>query len=269
MPAYTFSTVKIVAHAVRGEPVNVGVLLYDPARRLLYRRITDNWAEVRRRTGIESLPDLGALSKPGPVDADDGCLDDLSNNAPPSGIVVTRPRALVPFDGYRDALEWAFNSQISVPDGEGAQEAEIADGIMVGLVRDARFPPGCYSRWHMFSDAKVPIRFPHVFKKGGAPHAAVFPVSLDGQDALARTEQRLYEIMSIREWTGCRMDFTMFAVRGGGGPPAARPGASRCVAMAEARGVAVAHGDGIRGVLDGIRRRVAPPPAAGGRGAAA
>lgn len=266
MPAYAFSTVKIVAHAVRDEPVNIGILLYDPARRLLYRRITDNWEEVRRRTGIESLPDLGALSKRGPVDAEDGCLDALSNSTLPSGIVVTRPRALTPFDGHLDALEWAFNSQISVPDGEGAQEAEIADGIMAGLVRDARFPHGCYSRWHEFSGAKVPIRFPHVFKKGGAPHAAVFPVSLDGQAALARTEQRLYEIMSIREWTDYKIDFTMFAVHGGGGPRAVAPDASKCVAMAEARGVAVAHGDGIRGVLDGIRRRVAPPPAAGGRG---
>lgn len=59
MADYTFSTVKIVAHAMRGEPVNVGVVLYDPAKRLLYRRITDNWAEVRRRAGDESLPDLG------------------------------------------------------------------------------------------------------------------------------------------------------------------------------------------------------------------
>ena len=124
---YTFSTVKIVAHAARGESVNIGVLLYDPAKRLLYRKITDNWAEVRRRTGVESLPDLGAVSGPGPVDADDGYLDALSDSSPPSGIVVTKPRSLMPFDGRLEALEWAYRSQVGVPDGEPGQRAGRAD----------------------------------------------------------------------------------------------------------------------------------------------
>lgn len=260
MADYTFSTVKIVAHAARGESVNIGILLYDSTKRLLYRRITDNWAEVRRRTGVESLPDLGALSGPGPVDADDGYLDSLSDNALPSGIVVTKPRALMPFNGHRDALEWAFASQVGVPDAEAGRKTETADSVLAGLVRNARFPPGCYARWHEFSTARVPIRFPHVFKRDAMPHAAIFSVSLAQQTALAYTEQRLYEVMSIREWTDYSIDFAMFAVHAKSRPSAAHPDASKCIAMAKARNVSVVDSDGIRDVLDGIRRRVAPAP---------
>lgn len=91
---------------------------------------------------------------------------------------MTRPRALVPFDGYQDALEWAFNSQISVPD------VGAADAALAGLVGDARFPPGCYSQWHVFSGARVPIRFPHVFKKGGGRAPRCFPSPSTGKTRL-------------------------------------------------------------------------------------
>ena len=67
------------------------------------------------------------MSGRGPVDADDGCLDALSDSAPPSGIAVTKPRSLVPFDGCLEALEWAHSSQAGVPDGEPGQRAGRAD----------------------------------------------------------------------------------------------------------------------------------------------
>ena len=63
------------------------------------------------------------MSRPGPVDADDGYLDALSDSAPPCGIVVTKPRSLMPFDGYLEALEWAYRSQVGVPDGGPGRRA--------------------------------------------------------------------------------------------------------------------------------------------------
>ena len=58
---YTFSTVKLVPQAAGGESINIGMLLCDPARRLLHRRPTGNWGEAGRRAGAAAPPDLGAI----------------------------------------------------------------------------------------------------------------------------------------------------------------------------------------------------------------
>lgn len=196
------------------------------------------------------------MRKREPAKVDDGCLDAMAGYSSPGSIVVTRPRSLALPCGHADALEWVFRSQVSVPDAEPDPLAE-ADGLLAELAENARLPRGCYARWHEFAGANVPIRFPHVFRDGGGPRAAVFPVPLARGDALAITEQRPYEIMSIREWTGHSVDFTMLAVGGGG-----RRDARVCTAIAEARGVAVARMDGIGGVIEGIRRQVSGAPAA-------
>ena len=66
MPDYQFSTVKVVPQSARRGPVAVGVMLYDPARGEIYRRFTDDWDEVRRRTGLAGLPDIRSVTEEGP-----------------------------------------------------------------------------------------------------------------------------------------------------------------------------------------------------------
>lgn len=211
MGDYTFSTIKLVPHAARGESVNIGILLYDPAQKLLHRRLTDNWDEVRRRAGVESLPDLGAVSGDVPARVGDDYLASLAENSL-GNIVITAPRPLMPFATHLDALEWVFRSQIGVPSG-GGRRADGADGVLAGLVAEAKFPSGSCRRWHKFGGGETSIRFPYVFGRADRPSAAMFAVSLSQAHALARIKERLYDIMTIRERHGGGIEFAMLAVQ--------------------------------------------------------
>lgn len=255
MGDYEFSTIKIVPHAARGESINVGVLLYDRGTRLLHRRLTGNWDEVRRRAGTESLPDLGAAAEPGPSRAGDGCLESLAENSMGS-LVITAPRPLMPFGTPRAALDWVFRSQVGVPDGGGGRAAG-ADSVLAGLVRDAEFPRGCCRRGHELGNGRVSIRFPYVFCRGGSPFAAMFAVSLSQEHALAAIKERLYDIVSIREWHGRGIEFMMFAAQERGEVDAARGDVRNGLGMLGERGVGVVYADGIRGALGRLRRMAA------------
>lgn len=119
MGDYTFSTIKLVPRAERGESVNTGILPYDPAsQKILYRGLTDNWDEVRRRAGVESLPDLGAISVYVRTRVGDDYPASLAENSL-GGIAMTAPRPLVPFDAHLEALDRAFRSQMGVPAAAG------------------------------------------------------------------------------------------------------------------------------------------------------
>ena len=254
MADYTFSTIKLVPNAARGESVNIGILLYDPVRKLLHRRLTDNWDEVRRRAGVGSLPDLGAVSGDVPARVGDDYLATLAENSL-GGIVVTAPRPLMPFDTHLDALEWVFRSQIGVPGcGKGAAEA---DAVLAGLVAEAKFPRGSFRRGHKFGRGDTLIRFPYVFGRGDRPSAAMFAVSLSDAHALARIKERLYDILSIREWHGDGIEFTMFAVQRRRDIDPRDDGVRNGLGMLDERRVGVVYMDGIRDALGRIRRLVA------------
>lgn len=255
MGDYEFSTVKIVPHAARGESINVGILLYDRGTRLLHRRLTDNWDEVRRRAGVESLPDLGAAAESEPARVGDGCLESLAENSMGS-LAITAPRPLMPFGTPRAALDWVFRSQVGVPDGGGGRAAG-ADSVLAGLVRGAEFPRGCCRRGHEFGNGRVSIRFPYVFARGGSPFAAMFAVSFSQERALAAIKQRLYDVVSIREWHGGGIEFAMFAAQERGEVDEARGDARNGLGMLAERGVGVVYADGIGGMLGRLRRMAA------------
>ena len=53
MPDFEFATIRVVPYApARPDPLNIGVILHDPDKGVAFRKITDNWPEVRRRTGF-------------------------------------------------------------------------------------------------------------------------------------------------------------------------------------------------------------------------
>ena len=254
MADYTFSTIKIVPQVARGESVNVGILLYDPAHKLLYRRLTDNWDEVRRRAGIGSLPDLGAISGDVPTKVGEDYLMSLAENSL-GNIVVTAPRPLMPFDTHQDAMEWVFRSQVGVPSG-GRRRAARADAVLAGLVGEAGFPRGSCLRGYKFGSGDVSVRFPYVFRKGDRPSAAMFAVSFSQAYALARIKERLYDILSIREWHGAGIEFTMFAVQSERDVDTLDDDVRNGLGMLDERRVGVVYMDGIRDALGRIRRLV-------------
>ena len=255
MGDYTFSTIKLVPEAARGESVNIGILLYDPSQGLLYRRLTDNWDEVRRRAGIGSLPDLGDVPEKSPARVDGNYLASLAESAL-GGIVITMPRPLMPFDTHQAAIEWVFRSQVGVPGG-GRRRAAGADAVLAGLVREAKFPNGRCRRGHRFGNGRVSIRFPYVFGRDGTPAAAMFAVSFAQAHALARIKQRLYDILSIREWHGDGIEFAMFAVQDRGDVDPLDGDVRNGLEMLSDRQVDVVYMDGIREALGRIRRLVA------------
>ena len=255
MGDYEFSTIKLVPQVARGESINIGILLYDQDTNLLHRRLTDNWDEVRRRAGVESLPDLGPAAGTEPAKVGDDYLETLAENSL-GNLVITAPRPLMPFDTHQAALDWVFRSQVGVPDGRKRRAAR-ADSVLAGLVRDAEFPRGCCRRGHEFGNGKVSIRFPYVFGRDGSPFAAMFASSFSQAHALAAIKQRLYDIMSIREWHGRGIKFTMFAAQERGEVDTARDDVRNGLGMLAERGVDVVYADGIRGALGRLRRLVA------------
>lgn len=255
MGNYAFSTIKLVPQAARGESVNIGVLLYDSSKHLLYRRLTDNWDEVRRRAGVESLPDLGAVSGEAPARVDDDYLQSLAEHSLGS-IAVTAPRPLMPFGTHESALDRVFRSQVGVPDG-GRRRDTGADAILAGLVDEAEFPRGCCRRGYRFGGNGMSVRFPYVFGKGGRPSAAMFAVSLSQAHALARIKAGLYDVLSIREWHGDGIEFAMFAAQRREELDMLDGDVRNGLGMLGERRVNVVYMDGIRDALGRIRRLVA------------
>ena len=115
MHDYQFSTIKIAPQSAHRAPIAVGVILYDPKKGEVYRRFTDNWDEVRRRTGLATLPDIRSVTDEGPIKVGDDYLANLSANQFPDTLLVTLPCNLMPFDTPLDALEWTFGTHVGLP----------------------------------------------------------------------------------------------------------------------------------------------------------
>lgn len=135
------STIMVVPHdGVHHDTLNVGVILYDPDKNVAYRKVTDNWAEVRRRTGFRYNAGRGEGVQ-GPYSVGDNYLENLVRGQVRDSLVVTPPKTLMEFATHGEALEWAYASRVGVPpanDGAGAWLREAIAG--------AGFPGGATGR---------------------------------------------------------------------------------------------------------------------------
>ena len=213
MPNYQFSTIKVVPQSAHKEPVAVGVILYDPKRGEVHRRFTDNWEEVRRRTGLASLPDIGPMAEEGPVKVADSYLATLSENQFPDTLFVTRPNNLMPFDTPRDALDWIFGMHVGLPARPDDHDApgQRADTLLGERIRAVGFAPGSYKWRYEFSRRRPPVRFPHVFLRDAVPRIAMFAVSVRSASATDTIKSRIGDIASIEKWHMKEVSFMMWA----------------------------------------------------------
>ena len=263
MPDYQFSAIKIVPQSARREPVAIGVILYDPKKGEIYRRFTDNWDEVRRRTGLATLPDIRSITEEGPIRVGDDYLADLSANQFPDTLLVTRPNNLMPFDTPRDALEWIFAAHVGLPPrtgDESSRSCRRADAMLGSRIAAMGFAAGSYKHRYEFHLDTLRIRFPHVFFKDGVPRDALFAASVASRSAANSIRSRICDVASIKRWHDADVTFRMCAVE-------TRHDAERSVsAVRETMGlldkwdIDVVYWDGIGDALTKIRDGVSPAP---------
>lgn len=264
MPDYQFSTVKIVPQSARREPVAVGVILYDPKRGEVHRRFTGNWDEVRRRTGLAALPDIGTMAEEGPAKVADGYLAALSEDQFPDTLLVTRPNSLMPFDTPRDALDWTFGTHVGLParpDG-GHAPGQRADALLGERIKAAGFARGSYKRRYEFSVRPPPVRFPHVFLRDAVPRIAMFAVSAGPASATDAIKGGIGDIASIERWHAKDVSFMMWAADTRDGAELAGSVDGGIVEGLEKWGVKVVYRDGIGDALARIRDCVSSAQAA-------
>ncbi len=264
MPDYQFSTIKVVPQSAHREPVAVGVILYDPKRGEAYRRFTDNWDEVRRRTGLPSLPDIRSMAEEGPVKVGDGYLAALSEGQFPDTLLVTRPNNLMPFDTPHDALEWTFGIHVGLParPDDGDARSRRADALLGERIKAMGFAHGSYKRRYEFSVRPPAVRFPHVFLGNEVPLVALFAVSARSASATDTIKKRIGDIASIERWHTKEVSFMMWAAEARDGAGLAGSVSRGIAERLEKWEVEVVYQDGIGDVLAQIRDRVSPASAA-------
>lgn len=211
MPKYRFSTIKLVPDLVRDEPINIGVVLHDLEKKVAYHKITENWAEVRRRTRIDGMPELGGISESGAVPVDDEYLDKLSHKQFQDSLVITEPVPVAANDAVESTLSRLFQSQISLPDPR-SHSTKISK-IVDEAVKAAEFPAGSCKSKYTFSGVVESKEFPYVFLKGKAPHTGIFYLSLDNARAPDDVRARMFDIHRIRESPECDVSFEAFCVQ--------------------------------------------------------
>lgn len=260
MPDYQFSTIKVVPQSARMEPVAVGVILYDPAKGVIYRRFTDNWDEVRRRTGLANLPDIRSVTEEGPIGVGDNYLATLSENQFPDTLLVTPPNSLMPFDTPGDALEWTFGMHVGLPQRAGADglPSQRADVLLAERIAAAGFTAGSYKRRYTFNLHPPYVVFPHVFLKGSVPRDALFAVSVQSGSATTIIKSRICDIASIRKWTSAKVTFRMCAVEARGDAGWKKPTVRRILALLGRWDVDIVYRDGLDDALSQIRDEVSP-----------
>ena len=264
MPDYQFSTIKVVPQSARKEPVAVGVILYDPARGVIYRRFTDNWDEVRRRTGLANLPDIRSVTEEGPIGVGDNYLVTLSENQFPDTLLVTPPNNLMPFDTPDDALEWTFGAHVGLPPRAGVDgtSGRRADALLAERIAAAGFAAGSYKCRYRFNLHPPHVVFPHVFLRGAVPHIALFAVSAQSGSAASIIKSRICDIASIRKWTSTKAAFRMCAVEARGDDGWKRPAVRSSLALLGKWNVGVVYRDGLDDALSQIRDEVSAVPIA-------
>ena len=255
------STIMVVPHdGVHHDTLNVGVILYDPDRNVAYRKVTDNWAEVRRRTGFRYNAGRGEGVQ-GPYSVGDDYLENLARDQVRDSLVVTPPKTLMEFATHGEALEWAYASRVGVPPANGGEGAWLREAIA-----GAGFPGGCYREEHEFGleGCACPVRFPNVFFEDGAPRAALFAASLSAPGSHAAIKERLCEIHAIRQWSGARPGFVMCAEEEERDVDKGGPGVRGVLDLVARWGVASVYRDGLGRELGRMRAAARAGPGQGG-----
>lgn len=260
MPVCQFSTITVAPHGpAHPDPVNIGVIVYDPDTNTAYRRLTDNWEEVRRRTGFVYIPAKNELAKQGPFPVEDGYLKNLAEGQVRDRLVVSPPRNLMPFETHEAALEWVYSMQVGVPDSGGGAAARLR-----GEIARARFPPGCYKRTHEFDLGGPAVRVPNVFFAGSAPLHALFALSFAAPGSYAATRMALGKVRAVRELAGLDVEFSACIVQSESEADKDRTDISRSIELLDKWNVEGVYWDGVGEKLGMIRRAVQSHPAAPG-----
>lgn len=117
--ACQFSLLRFVPHIVRGEFVNIGVLLYDPVEKRLWPpRLLEDFRRVRRLHPWADLDVLGALEKqieaetPAPAGPLPAYLDRLQQFS--NALEFTEPKAVLTTDPEAE-LERLFETYVVEP----------------------------------------------------------------------------------------------------------------------------------------------------------
>ena len=267
MPDYEFATIRVVPHnATHRDTLNIGVILYDPDRGVAFRRITDNWPEVRRRTGFRYNPGRNDESEQGPFEVRRNYLRDLAENQFRDSMVVTAPKILSHFETHAEALDWLYSMEAGLPQLGGGKGRRIGrPGVLLGKkIAAAGFPRECYKRAHKFDLGRPlsAVRFPNVLFRGGEPYMALFAVSLAAPSLSSAIKARLFEVHAIREWSGSRPSFAACVVQDERHVDAARPDVRSSLGLLDRLGVETVYWDGIDGRLQRIKEAVSPPGAA-------
>lgn len=211
MPKYRFSTIKLVPDLVRDEPINIGVVLHDLGKKIAYHKLTENWAEVNRRTQISDIPDLGNISQSEAVHVDDEYLHKLSHKRFPDSLTITEPRPIASDDAVEDVLSFLFESQISLPLRRSPDD-EICT-IVDAIVGRIGFPAGSCRAKYTFDNMAEIREFPYAFLKGDAPHTCIFYTSLGDAYSPTDARARLFDIHRIRESPNLNTSFMAFEVQ--------------------------------------------------------
>lgn len=264
MHDYQFSTIKIAPQSAHKEPVAIGVILYDPKNGEVYRRFTDNWDEVRRRTGLVTLPDLRSITDEGPIKVGDDYLANLSANQFPDTLLVTRPCNLMPFNTPFDALEWTFGTHVGLPPqiGDDLPSGRRADVLLGRRIIAMKFSPGSYKHRYRFWLDPFRIQFPHVFLKDGVPCEALFAASISSRSAANAIRRRICDIVSIRKWHDANVGFRMCAVESVGDAKRADSSVRETMGLLDKWDVGVVYWDSVDDMLGQIRESVSPAPLA-------
>lgn len=217
MPSFQFSTIQVVPHDLgRHAYANVGVILYDPSENIAYRKLTDNWQEVYRITGFRYRPGAAEAAEQGPFDVEDNYLENLVKGQFMDSLRVTPPKSLMHFDTHRAALEWTYNSQVSIAalDGRKNGRADAASALLREKIALVRFPKWCYKSTYTFDLGRPPaMQFPNVFFADGKPYKALFAVSLSVPGSYATVKRRMCEVETIRRQAAAKPVFGMCTIQ--------------------------------------------------------
>lgn len=201
MSNYRFSTVKIIPDLIRDEPLNIGVILHDADNDTIYRKFAKNWAEVKRRAGIERLPHINGSA----VVENKEFLEALSAKAGRNSLVVTKPETVSPISTPQETLEVLFKIQISLPEGGQAERSAESSALqeLRSSLHDAirkTFPKQSYERKYAFETTVVDRRFPYAFLRGKVPHLCIDYLSFSKSNVLSVTKNTFSDIEIIRKW---------------------------------------------------------------------
>lgn len=255
MPDCEFSTIVVAPHGpAYPDPVNIGVILYDPDTNTAYRKVTDNWEEVRRRSGYQYIPGRDEQAVQGPFHVEDDYLKNLVEGQVLDRLVVTRPRNLVSFETHEAALEWVYGMQVGVPDSGGGD----AGALLGREIARAGFSPGCYRRAYDLDMGGPAVRLPNVFLAGSEPRYALFALSLAARGSHTAARMALGKVRAARELAGSTVEFSACIAQSESEAGRVGPHARRIIGLLGEWGVECVYSDGLAAKLGLIRRAVSP-----------